>query len=389
MTNEQKRNMHYTSYRTFLDLAVRHQKNKQPELAAQHLQNACKELMGMAELEAGETRKQRLSQARALLDTADELKKGAQSPSPTPQSEVKGSETKIPNLSFDDIAGMEDVKQLVRESVIDQMKHPEIFEAFGVAGGTGILLYGLPGTGKTTVAKAIAHELGAALFVVYPSDINDKYVGGSEKNIRRIFDEARQYPCSMIFFDDFDELGRGRTEDANHNNKVIIELLNQIQGFRENENILFLLAATNKPWNIDSALVRGGRFGHHIYVPLPDLAARVFLLKSNIKQVVMAGDVDLETLAQRLRGYNGADIVEVCKTANLAATSRVVAGAKVGEGQGRVFMKDLMQAADGHISTIRPSEVLQMREYMRSIGASFPDGADDDAADDGGCDLKA
>ncbi|MBI2901720.1 MAG: ATP-binding protein, partial [Planctomycetes bacterium] len=180
----------------------------------------------------------------------------------------------------------------------------------------GILLYGPPGTGKTMIAKAIAGELDAAFFAIAPSEILNKWVGESEKNIRRLFDEARKCERAIVFLDEVEALTPPRRagESGGVMQRVVPQILNELDGFdRKEGHTLLFLGATNEPWNIDSAMMRPGRLDEKIYLGLPDPPARRKILEMNVKDVPLEGGVDLDALAARLDGYSGADIAYLCR----------------------------------------------------------------------------
>ena len=186
----------------------------------------------------------------------------------------------IPNLKFSDVAGLDEVKKTITNRVINPLKYPEKYAKYGKKSGGGVLLYGPPGTGKTMIAKAIAGEVGANFFAVKGSDIMSKWVGESEKNINSLFETAKQYDMSIIFIDEMDSLFGERGRDT-HNDKRVNEFLQQIDGFASKSGNILLLGATNRPWDVDSAAVRSGRFSEKIYVSLPDAKARRYLFRKN------------------------------------------------------------------------------------------------------------
>jgi len=220
----------------------------------------------------------------------------------------------IPNVSFKDVAGLEDVKKTIMTRMINPVLYPDKYKKYGKKIGGGVLLYGPPGTGKTFIAKAIAGEVGATFYAIKGSDIMSKYVGESEKNISSLFEAARQNKLSIIFIDEMDSLFGERGKDT-HNDKRVNEFLQQIDGFASKTDNLLILGATNRPWDVDSAAVRSGRFSEKIYVPLPDEEAREFLFKSNLKNVPLGDDVDFDEFVGLTDGYSGADIAEICDRA--------------------------------------------------------------------------
>ena len=221
-----------------------------------------------------------------------------------------------PGIRFDDIAGLEEVKEQIRLKMIYPFLHPEKAKKYRVRSGGGILLYGPPGTGKTMIAKAIAGELDADFFAIAPSEILNKWVGESEKNIRKLFDTARKSERAIIFLDEVEALTPPRrdSESGGVMQRVVPQILNELDGFdrKEGHSLLFL-GATNEPWSIDPAMMRPGRLDEKIYLGLPDESARRKILDLNMKEIPVADDVDLDSVARRLEGYSGADIAYLCR----------------------------------------------------------------------------
>ncbi len=392
--------MYYQEYKADMSAAKVAEEKGNIEGARKLYRQAALALCEMANLESGETRKQRVAHAEQIMNMANQLahptsagtsKTGGNStsgvapgnkPSGIPVAGA-GSEDEnpwksegIPDTTFDDVVGMEDVKALIKTRVIDQIKYPELYEEYGLKGGTGVLLFGLPGTGKTTIARAIAHEIGAPLYTVQLSDILSKWVGESEKKIRQLFEKARTSPTSLIFFDDFDALGTERKEDSSstYGNKIIVELINQMDGFKQNENTIVLLAATNKPWMIDSALMRPGRFEHHIYVPLANHDARIMLIQKNLGNVPVDPNLDLNQISDLLKGYNGADIVSVVKGAKIAGLQRSKERIEQGEdGNSPITFEDFSKAASEHHTSVDPGDIIKLRQYAEARGITLPD----------------
>ncbi len=393
----EKISMYYNEYKANFNTAREAERRGNIEGARQLYREAALYLCKMAELESGETRKQRIYHAEQVMNLANNLSEAR----PVAGSDIVGSNRStsngnvgtipnqpdqsttddnpwksegIPDTTFDDVVGMEDVKELIRSRVIDQIKYPELYAQYGLKGGTGVLLFGLPGTGKTTIARAIAHEINAPLYTVLLSDVLSKWVGESEKLIKQLFEKARSTKTSLIFFDDFDSLGMQRQDDGNHNNKIIVELINQMDGFKKNQNTIVLLAATNKPWMIDSALMRPGRFEHHIYVPLANHDARIMLIKKNLGEVPVEEGLDYDRISDLLKGYNGADIVSVVKGAKVRALQRSKDMIDRGEdGTSPVSEKDFEEAASAHKSSVDPQDVVRLREYAIQRDIKLPE----------------
>src|SRR5262245_24463317 len=221
-----------------------------------------------------------------------------------------------PAIRFTDIAGLDDVKEQIRVKMIYPFTHAEQAKKYRIRTGSGILLYGPPGTGKTMIAKAVAGELDATFFAIAPSEILNKWVGESEKNIRKLFDAARRCARAVIFIDEVESLTPPRRdgESGGVMQRVVPQILNELDGFdrKEGQHLLFM-GATNEPWNIDSAMLRPGRLDEKIYVGLPDAPARKRILEMNLGGAPLDPEVDLDKLTSRLEGYSGADIAYACR----------------------------------------------------------------------------
>ena len=239
--------------------------------------------------------------------------------------ENKFAGSNIPTTSFDDIAGLEDVKEAVMYKAIYPHKYPELYEKLRKRSGGGILLYGLPGTGKTLIAEAIAHETGASFFPVKCSDLGSKWFGETEQNIRDVFEAAREAKNAVIFFDEIEAYASNRRENSAME-RSIPEFLAQMQGVGEsnNQERILIIGATNKPWRLDGAFLRPGRFDDKIYVPLPDEKARRKIIDDRVLGVPMEEGIDFETLAKITDGYNGADMDYLCEKAKEFALHRVI-----------------------------------------------------------------
>lgn len=239
-------------------------------------------------------------------------------------------------ITFADVAGLEDVKDQIRYKVLEPLKNPELAEMYKIEPGAKILLYGPPGTGKTFIARAIAGEVDAEFYAVNCQDLISKYMGDSSKKLDELFDEAQKNERAIIFFDEFDSVASKRGDGADGVDaemaRFVATFLTKVDGFKKSETnkMLLLIAATNRPWALDSAMLRGGRFDTHIYVGVPDQTAREFLVNKVLKGLPMDEDVDLSKLAWALEGYGGGDITAICGKIKLAAYMRSL---KVGSPQ--------------------------------------------------------
>jgi transitional endoplasmic reticulum ATPase len=226
----------------------------------------------------------------------------------------------IPNIHWDDVGGLSDVKQSLKEAVEWPLNHPEAFERLGIRPPRGILLYGPPGTGKTLVAKAVANESGANFLSVKGPEVLSKWVGESEKAVREIFKKAKQSAPSIVFLDEIDSIAprRGTYEGSHVTESVVNQLLTSIDGLESMEGVV-IVGATNRPDIIDPGLLRAGRFDRLLHVRAPDEEGRMKVLKVHMKNMPIAGDVDLKEIAQITKGYVGSDMESLCREAAILA----------------------------------------------------------------------
>jgi len=246
----------------------------------------------------------------------------------------------IPDVGFADIGGLENVKEEIRKSIIYPFTHKELYKLYGQKAGECILLYGPPGCGKTMMAKAAAKECGADFISVKTSSIVSKWVGASEKNIKQVFDTARGSERAIIFFDEIDSIAVRRSESEEYAKRVVNELLAQMDGVDTSHDDLLVLAATNEPWAIDPALRRPGRFSKLVFIPEPDLEARIAIFGIQLKKRPIADDVNMQKLARITGSYSGADIAAICKEAADIPLGEALRG---GEAR-KIKMQDFLQA---------------------------------------------
>ena len=220
-------------------------------------------------------------------------------------------------LRFDDVAGLDEVKEDIRLKMIYPFEHPELAAKFGIKPGGGVLLYGPPGTGKTMLAKATAGEIDATFFRISPADVLSKWVGEAEQNLKKLFDAAAEEERAIIFIDEIESLVPARRDEGSSvMQRVVPQILQGMEGFDERDvSPILFMGATNVPWQLDPAVLRPGRFDEKVYIPLPDLAARRKMLEVYLAKRPLADEVDMEALARRLDGYSGADIKYLCDRA--------------------------------------------------------------------------
>lgn len=322
-----EKNFLYESFKLYYEHAEKAQANGNYALAKKNLLQAAEALYKMAKTDTADLKASRIKRADSLVAMAKKMDTGACASKGSSSSGVSGSKSadsdddtkewqsaEIPSIGFKDVAGLDDVKESITMLMINPVKYPEKYAAYNKKTGGGVLLYGPPGTGKTMIAKAIAHEVGAVFYAVKGSDIVSKWVGESERNINSLFETARKQKLAIIFIDEMDSLFGQRGNDT-HNDKRVNEFLQQIDGFAGKCPNLLILGATNRPWDVDGAAVRSGRFSQKIYVPLPDFKAREYLFKLYLKKTPVAPDVSFKELAALTEDYSGADIAEVCDRA--------------------------------------------------------------------------
>ena len=248
-----------------------------------------------------------------------------------------------PNVHWDEVGGLEEVKQGLREAVEWPLKTPERFTRLGIQPPKGILLQGPPGCGKTLLARAVATESEANFISIRGPEIFSKWVGESEKAIRETFRKARLAAPSIIFFDEFDALvpTRGGGGDNRVTERVISQLLTEIDGLLSLQNIV-VIAATNRPDMIDPAVLRPGRFDRRVYVPPPDSAARLKILQIKTRDMPLDKGVKVEELAKRMQGYSGADIDSICREAAITALRKDPETTKVTLNDFEKVMSDIL-----------------------------------------------
>lgn len=233
-------------------------------------------------------------------------------------SAIRETVVEVPNVTWDDIGGLLGVKKELQELVQYPVLYPEMYKKFGMQPSRGVLFYGPPGCGKTLLAKAIANECQANFISIKGPELLTMWFGESEANVREIFDKARAAAPCVLFFDELDSIARARGSSSGDAggaaDRVINQILTEMDGMGAKKNV-FIIGATNRPDIIDPAIMRPGRLDQLIYIPLPDEASRLSILKSVLRKSPVAKDVDLVFLSQSTDGYSGADLTEICQRA--------------------------------------------------------------------------
>ena len=275
----------------------------------------------------------------------------------------------ITNVSFNDVIGMEEVKDIIFKKVMLPFKNPDAFIGYEKNNGGGMLLYGPPGTGKTMIAAAIANETNAKFCVVNVQDIIQSGIGNSEKAIKTLFEEARSFHCSIIFFDELECICPSQTR-AQHAKQIRSALLSEMQGMKSYENgdnnILLLIGATNKPWEIDSAFLRPGRFGIRVFVGLPSFDMRKQIVKNKIEKiksgnvVLIKEDIDFDKIAELTEGYNCADITHILEEVQESSIIRFV------EGESKYLcMEDFIRVINNYSSSVNKEDLDKIEKWEK------------------------
>jgi len=298
-----------------LEAASRARAGANAAAARYHYLKSAEFLFKAAAKSSGRMREVRLARAQELLDLA-RGPAGARA-EPAADDAEPGAKRFLmrerPDVGFDDVAGLDEAKEEIRLRLIYPLAHPEKARRYGVGRGGGILLFGPPGTGKTLLARAVAGEIDAPFFTAKPSEIMSKWVGEAEQNMQRLFDEARSCGRAVIFLDEVEAMiPARRSSRSTVMQRLVPQVLAELQGVRSRSGTLLFLGATNEPWAIDPAALRPGRFDTKVYVPLPDFPARRRMLEICLSGRPLAPTVDLDELALGLEGYSGADIAWLC-----------------------------------------------------------------------------
>ncbi len=358
------------TYDLYMKKAKQAKENGNLSIAKRNFLLASQTMMEMAKQSEGKLKEIRMDRARRLVKLTEnidkkpeKIEKKSSGESNEEDDEVKKWQTaQIPNITFADVAGLDDVKKSITIRMINPVKYPEKYKMYGKKSGGGVLLYGPPGTGKTMIAKAIANEVGAKFYAVKGSDIVSKWVGESEKNINSLFEEANKQDRAIIFIDEMDNLLGTRGVDT-HNDKRVNEFLQQIDGFAGRNQNLLLLGATNRPWDIDSAATRSGRFSEKIYLPLPDAAARKFMIEKNMKNVPVSKDFDIDKIVEQTEDYSGADIEELCDRAKDEPLLKAIATDSVVD----VTNEDFDRVLEKMPPSVTPKEIERFEKYNEEV----------------------
>jgi transitional endoplasmic reticulum ATPase len=290
-----------------------------------------------------------------LFVTNNDFMEALKSISPSALREVF---IEVPNIHWEDIGGLEELKETLKEAVEWPLTHSEDFKRIGIQPSKGVLLFGPPGTGKTMLSKAVATESKANFISVKGSEILSKWFGESERKIAEIFKKAKQASPCIVFFDEIDAIAPMRGSGVGEPRvveRMVNTILSEMDGLEELRGVV-VIGATNRPDLIDAALLRPGRFDEVVLVPPPDEKARLDILKVHVKNMALDDNVNLEALAKRTEGYSGADIQALCRKAGVIALHENI---KIDKVSKRHF--------DAALNKINPSTTPQTKEYYSEV----------------------
>ena len=310
-------------------------------------------------------------------------------PLAVPEEDAKKNPT---GITLADVKGLDGAKQAVMNALVNPVRHPDIYKTLKIKNGKGLLLYGPPGTGKTMFARAVAGELGLPFIYRKMSEMKDKYVGESEKNVSRLFEEAYSHKKCVVFLDECESILRKR---GNQKICIVEQFLAEIDGFAtKRDSQIFVILATNRPWMIDSAVVRSGRIGLAVHVGLPDVETRHAIVEAALKDVPLATDVSIDEIVERTEGYSGAELHHsdgggVCDEAAMRAGCRWVKrreGLNPGDPEWDRVEPVTKADFEASIKALVPVSVKDpdIVRRNRSFSLANPSGAsnDDDAGDE-------
>ena len=267
-------------------------------------------------------------------------------------------------ITFNDVAGLSEVKTEIKMKVLEPIKDPKIAETYKIKAGGKILLYGPPGTGKTLIARAIAGEVDAKFYSVNCQDLISKYMGESSAKLDKLFSTAQQNERAVIFFDEIDSIACKREGASGVDGEMarfVATFLTKVDGFEKSKTnkMLLLLAATNRPWALDSAMLRGGRFDTQIYVCPPDYEAIMFMLNKEMRDLPIEDNVNLGEVAKVLNGFGGGDIVSICSKVKQLAYERAVKSGNIE----KIRYDDFIKVISKQKNVITKEELLNFENY--------------------------
>ena len=287
---------------------------------------------------------------------------------PATEEDLEGSSGDVPDVTYEDIGGLNEELEQVREMIELPLRHPELFEQLGIEPPKGVLLHGPPGTGKTMIAKAVANEVDATFSTVSGPEIMSKYYGESEEQLREIFEEAEENSPAIIFIDEIDSIAPSRDEVSGEmERRIVAQLLSLMDGLEERGDVM-VIAATNRVDAVDNALRRGGRFDREIEIGVPDRDGRLEILQIHSRSMPLTEDVDLGEYADQTYGFVGADIATLTKEAAMSALRRVRPRIDIEEDEiPAEVLDDLKVGVEDFEEAMRAVEPSAMREVFVEV----------------------
>ena len=337
-------------------------------LAKESAMHALRRIRPQIDLESEEIDAEILESLEVRGDDFKEALKGVE---PSALREVF---VEVPDVSWEDVGGLDETKERLRETVQWPLDYPQVFESMDMDSAKGVMLYGPPGTGKTLLAKAVANESESNFISIKGPELLNKYVGESEKGVRDIFSKARENAPTVVFFDELDAIAseRGsRQGDSGVGERVVSQLLTELDGLEELEDVV-VIATSNRPDLIDSALLRPGRLDRHVHVPVPDEEARRKIFDVHTQHKPLADDVDFERLARQTEGYVGADIEAVCREAAMNASREFinsVSPEEIDDSVGNIRIT--MEHFENALAEVGASVTDEVRERYEDIEERF------------------
>lgn len=283
-------------------------------------------------------------------------------------SQTESTQASIPDVTYGDIGGLNDELDRVREMIELPLQHSELFQHLGVEPPQGVILHGPPGTGKTLIAKAVANEVGASFHSIGGPEIMSKHYGGSEEQLREIFEEASENSPSIIFIDELDSIASSRSESTGDvEQRIVAQLLSLMDGLEEREDVI-VIGATNRLDAIDNALRRGGRFDREIEIGVPDKEGRREIFEIHTRGMPLEDDVELADMADKTYGFVGADIATVTKEAAMTAIRRIKPELDLDEEElSKEILDNLTVTRDDFKQALRETEPSAMREVFVEV----------------------
>merc|ERR1719158_1567616 len=312
----------------------------------------------------------------AMAVTQDHFKQAMGSCNP---SSLRETVVEVPNIKWDSIGGLENTKRELQEMILYPIEHPEKFEKFGMHPSRGVLFYGPPGCGKTMLAKAVATECSANFVSIKGPELLAMWFGESESNVREVFDKARSVAPCVLFFDELDSIGTARGSSGGAGDRVMNQLLTEIDGVGAKKNVFFV-GATNRPELLDDALLRPGRLDQLIYIPLPDRPSRQSILESTLKKSPIAPNVSLAFMAELTDGFSGADLAELCQRAAKAAIRDAIAADELKtddmdvDAAGEIGRKHFEEAMAGARRSVAQTDLAKYDQFRQKMQPTYNQG---------------